>query len=375
MRNKIFAHPFILAAVVLALGAWAVVYYTRPVATVSEVVRGKAVNAVPGSVSVAAEYQQELKSEVAGRVARSELDLGREVHKGDFLVLLDTGDLELEIKQIESELAAHKKRVAVGSSLKLELENGRDDLKEKERMLKLGGISEAELTRQQRLVKQAEQRVALEDVENAQKTETISNSLAVKRRLVEKMNFVALFDGIISQVFARPGDLIGSNAPIATIISTSRTVEAKVSEENFAGIKVGQKASVRFLGYGNQQYGASVIKVLPTADSETQRYIVHLNVDLAADKLVPGLTGEVNIVIGERDAPAIVPRRALRGNEVLVVSNGRVELRKVQTGYVAMNVAEILTGLREGELVIAEELDKFTPGDRVRTELLKPLTK
>ena len=99
-----------------------------------------------------------------------------------------------------------------------------------------------------------------------------------------------------------------------------------------------------------------------------------MSVSLPADKLVPGLTGEVNIVIGERDG-AIVPRRALRGNEVLVVNGGHVELRKVQTGYIAMNAAEILTGLREGELVIAEELDKFTPGDRVRTELLKPLTK
>ncbi len=370
MLTKILKSPVVIALVVLASGAWAVAYYLRPVALVAQVAPEKAINAVPGSVTVAAEYQMELKSAVGGRVARSDLDLGRVVHQGDFLVSLDTGDLELEIKQIESNLAAHKQRIAVGSSLKLELENGRDDLKEKERMLKLGGISEAELTRQQRLVKQAEQKVALEEVENAHATESISNNLAGKRRQLGKMTFVAPFDGVISHVFARPGDLIGDNAPIATIISTSRTVEAKVSEENFSGIKVGQKASVRFLGYGSQLYGASVIKVLPTADAETQRYIVHLNVGIDADKLVPGLTGEVTIVLGERDAPTAVPRRALRGNEILVVNGGRVELRAVQPGYVAMNLAEILQGLKQGELVIVEELDRFSPGDRVRTELV-----
>jgi RND family efflux transporter MFP subunit len=221
------------------------------------------------------------------------------------------------------------------------------------------------------LVQQAEQKVALEEVENRQKSETYANTLKTKRRQLEKMTFIAPFDGVISAVFARPGDLIAANTPIATLISTSRTVEAKISEENFAGIKVDQKASVRFLGYGNQLYGASVIKKLPTADAETQRYIVHLNVDLPSEKLIPGLTGEVTIVIGEREAKAIVPRRALQGNEVFVVKDGRVELRKVKVGYVALNVAEVLEGLQEGDQVLVEQLDRFHDGDRVRAKLVQ----
>jgi len=165
------------------------------------------------------------------------------------------------------------------------------------------------------------------------------------------------------------GDHIGREAPVATLISSTRTIEAKVSEENFAGIKVGQKASVRFLGYGSQLYSGSVVKVLPTANAETQRYVVHLSVDLPVEKLVPGLTGEVSIVLGERDAAAIIPRRALRGNEVFVVNGSTVELRKVQTGYLALNQAEIIGGLKVGERVIVEELDRFQAGDRVRVKL------
>jgi multidrug efflux pump subunit AcrA (membrane-fusion protein) len=54
-----------------------------------------------------------------------------------------------------------------------------------------------------------------------------------------------------------------------------------------------------------------------------------------------------------------------------VVSNGRVELRKVQVGYVALNVVEILSGLKAGEQVLVEKLDQFRDGDRVRVEVSK----
>lgn len=363
-----FLPKLAIAAIFVAVAAWAAVYFMRPVAVVEAATSGRAINAVPGSVTVSAEYQMELKSEIGGRVLRSILDPGLKVRTGEFLVQLDPTDLELEIERIQSEYEAHQQRVAVGSAIKLELETARDLLANMERMLKLGNLSESEVTKQQRIVKQYEQKVELESVENKQKTAGYENTLKVKRRQLEKMTTFAPFDGVVSLVNARVGDLIGSNSSIATVIATGRTVEAKISEENFSGIRVGQKASVRFLGYGSQQYSATVAKVLPTADPETQRYIVHINVDIPAEKLVPGLTGEVSIVLGEREAKTIVPRRALRGNEVLVVKSGIVEKRTVQLGYVALNQVEVLQGLQPGDLVIVEELDRFQSGDRVRTQ-------
>lgn len=373
MSAKSRIHPLAKLALVLALLAALVVgglHFTRPVASVVAVARGRAINAVPGSVTVFAEYQMELKSEIGGRIIRSVLTEGLEVKEGDFLAQIDPGDLDLEIERIESEYAAHKARLAVGSSIKIELATAREELQNYERLFKLGNFSESQVTRQQRLVRQIEQRLELEDVANQQTTDNFENTLKVKRRQREKMTITAHFDGIVSAVFARPGDLIGGNASIATLISTNRTVEAKISEENFAGLAIDQRASVKFLGYGDQTYTARISKILPTADAETQRYIIHLAVDLPLDKLVPGLTGEVSIVLGQRDAAAIVPRRALRGNEVFVVSGGRVELREVKVGYV-LSHAEILSGLKEGEQVIVEQLDLFRPGMRVRTQVLQ----
>ncbi|HSY53195.1 MAG TPA: efflux RND transporter periplasmic adaptor subunit [Opitutaceae bacterium] len=366
-RAKLIAALLVLAALA---GAW--IYFNRPVAKVVRVVRGQAVDAVPGSVIVDAEYQMDIKSEVGGRIIKSALAVGDHVKDGDFLVQLDAGDLKLDIEKTKSDYEALKNRIAIGSQIQLQLDSARADLANNERLFKLGGISETDLEKQRRSVQQIEQQLKLEQVQNQNEIDAYENTLKVKSRQLDKMTIAAPFDGVVSQVLARKGDLIGGNAPIATVIATSRTVEARISEENFSGIRTGQKAIVRFLTYGDETYNATVGKILPTADPATQRYIVYLKVDLPLERLVPGLTGEVSITVGEHANALIVPRRALSGNTLYVVKDGRVQLRKVDTGYLGLNVVEITDGVQEGDEVIVEELDRFRDGDRVRTAPVAP---
>lgn len=344
-------------------------YLSRPVALVAQAVSGTAYKAVPGSVIVQAEFDMELRSEVGGRLIKSELDHGAPVAAGATLAQLDTGDLALEIEGTRDKLDSEKKRIAVGSAILLELQSAQETLENYERLTKAGNYPEAELIKQRRLVKQIEQRVELEKVANQQLLDNLENTLKVKQRQLEKMTIIAPFDGVVSEVRARPGDLIGANASLAKLISTSRTVEAKISEENFADLKLGQKASVRFLPYGMQLYDATITKILPTSDPETQRYIVHLEVKIDQDKLVPGITGEVSIIVGERPAKANVPRRALFGSNLYVVKNGLVEVRSVEVGYASLTTVEILKGIETGEEIIVDDLDLFRNGQRVRTEL------
>ncbi|HTB80563.1 MAG TPA: efflux RND transporter periplasmic adaptor subunit [Opitutaceae bacterium] len=350
--------------------AVALLYFTRPMAKVVGVVRSKAVNAVPGSVTVDAEYQMEIKSELGGRIVKTALDDGKHVKKDEFLVQLDTGDLEIEIDQLQNDYEALKSRLAVGSQAQLNLDSAQAAFANVERLHKLGQMSDSDFENQRRALQGIEQQRKLEQVDNQNKIDSAENGLKAKRRQLQKMTITAPFDGVVEKVLARPGDLIDLGAPIAILISTSRTVVARISEEDFAGIRLGQKAFVRFLSYGNQLYNASVSKILPTADPDTQRYEIFLSVDLPLDRLVPGLTGEASIVVGEHENTLIVPRRALFGNSLFIVKNGRVQLRKVSVGYVGLNEAEIIEGVDEGEMVIADEIDRFRDGDRVRTVLL-----
>lgn len=360
-----------VAGIIVLVLAVGVFFFVKPTAKVATVGKGKAINAVSGNVTVQAEYQMDLKSEIGGRLMTAELDPGSKVQAGAILAQIDTGDLQLEIEKTQADYDALKSEIAVGSAIKLELDTARDVLDNYERLTKAGQYAAGELEKQRRVVKQVEQRLALEQVSQKQRIATYENTLKVKRRQMEKMTITAPFEGVVALAFAHPGDLINPNTPIATLITTKRAVEAKISQENMADVRLDQPARVRFTGREGDTYDATVSKILPTAEADTQRYPILLDVKCPQEILVPGLTGEVNVIVGTREAQALIPRRALFGNNVYVVNNGRVELRKVEVGYVADNKAEIVKGLSTGELVIVEELDKFRVGDRVGTQVVK----
>jgi RND family efflux transporter MFP subunit len=358
----------IIAVVVLvAVGAYFLLTGSRPDATTREAWLGKAVRAVPGSVIVTAEYEMNLKSEVGGRVVASELDPGASFGELDFLVQIDSSDLELEIERIENDYEATKAKIEVGSAIELDLATARESLAAALRLTKSGNMSETAYRQQEREVQQIEQKLKRESVDDRQALSTYENTLALKRRELAKMTISSPFECVVAEVYARPGDLIGSNSPIALLISTSRTVEARISEENFSNIRIGQPASVRLLGYGNEQFNAKVLKILPAADAQTRRYTVHLDVEIEQSRLVPGLTGEVSIVTAERANTVLIPRRALIGDKVMVVVNGDVEVRTVEKGYESLNEVEILSGVESGELIITDELDLFRDGQKVTT--------
>lgn len=373
--GKTAAPNWILRLAVLAVVAAGIIYgvsYTlRPVALVAVAATGKAVRTVPGTVEVKAEFAIELKSEVGGRVISSSLDIGQRVFKNDVLVQIDTGDIDLEIERIRNEITAAKRRVELGSTLRPEVLNMKDTLENLDRQTKAGAYPAAEFEKQKRLFQQLEQRMELDEVNSRLLLENYENSLRAKTREKAKMTISAPSDGVVTTVAARVGDLIGSNSPIATIIAVGRTIEAKITEENFAAIKLGQKATVRFLTFGADQYNAVISKILPSADAATQRYTVFLDLALPEGRvLLPGLTGEVSVVIAERANAVIIPRRALVGDYVYVAAGGRLERRKVAKGYESLYQVEVVSGLAEGEQVVVEQQDRFREGERVRTQVI-----
>jgi RND family efflux transporter MFP subunit len=297
--------------------------------------------------------------------------VGKRVAKNDVLVQIDTGDIDLEIERIRNEITAAKRKVELGSPLGPEVLNARDTLENLERQMKAGAYPAAEFAKQQRLFQQLEQRKELDEVNARLVLQNFENTLRSKEREKAKMTITAPSDGVITLVTTRVGDLIGSNSPIATIISVGRTVEAKISEENFSAVKLGQKASVRLLTFGADQYNGKVTKILPAADASTRRYTLFLELALPDGRvLMPGLTGEVSIVIEQRANAVTIPRRAVVGDEVFVAADGVVTRRKVTKGFEGLNEIEITAGLKAGELVVVEQQDRFHDGERVRAEVV-----
>lgn len=356
----------LLLVIVLAIGSFIFVR-SVPTAVVSEAQRGMAVNAVPGTVHVLAEKVMFVKGEHAGRVIVSNLEKGKIVSRGDVLIKLDTGDLDLDIEKAENEYSRAQQNLKIQSPLQLQLETSKDALQDIQFRFDKGGVRELDLKKSQRSVEKIEDDIARENLKNEAQLQTLENAIKRLKRQKEQMTIISPIDGIITEVLAYEGDLIGGAFTVAKVVSQTRIVEVKVSEEYFVGLKIGMPARVAFLGIEHERFDAVIEQIIPVADPTTQRFTVHLDVDIERERLDPGLTGDAVITLDERDNALLVPRQAVVRNDILVVKDGIVSRKKIKIGYPSVTTVEVIEGLSEGDLVIVEDLHLFEDGDRVKT--------
>jgi RND family efflux transporter MFP subunit len=340
-----------------------------PKAIVGRVVRGTAVQAVPANVTVSEEFRMELKSEQGGRIAKANVKLGQEVKAGELLFEIDPQDLQIEIAQTESDYKATKARIAVGSPIRFEIATAEENLKNSTRQFETGRLSQVDFDRAKRNLDILKDKKANEDIDNQKSLENFENTLKLKNRSLEKMKVTAPDDGTVMEIHARTGDLVGGGQVLALVISRSRLVVAQISEENFAGVRPGLPVAVQFLGYFGKRFTGKVERVLPSADEKTKRYTAFLGLDIPVEQLSPGLTGEASITVDQRENALLVPRRSVVGmdnSKLWVVQNGRVRFTPVALGFMGQNIAEITSGVKEGDEIILEELSNFKNGQRVR---------
>ncbi len=362
----------LLPLAILAGIIWFFVRGLQPEATVAEVRRGVALDAVPGSLTVNPAYSVTLTTEVSGRILRSNLELGNRVEEGDFLVEIDPTDLRLQYESFKANYEAFREKYELRKSEELARQQRKEDLADAERRFREGNLSQLEIDRKREdyqlfLENQEEQRISDEN-----QLRQMEIQLKEWQRTLEKTTITAPSSGIITRIYAWPGELVGVRTSLAQLYSDELLVEAKINEENFAGIQVGHPARVRFLAFGDRIFQAEVEKVLPNSDPDTQQYTVYLKLLEGEELLRSGLTGEVSIIKNRREDTLLVPRRALMGQFVFVVQDGIVEIRRVDVGFRGLNQAEVggtdPSGeplIKEGEMVIADEIDRFRDGDKV----------
>jgi len=388
-----------IVLVVLAAIGFVAMQQFRPTARVKAANRQDAADAVTGTVTVDAEgATRELKSESEGRVIWCEaLRQSARFKKDDKLLELDSTDLKRLIADTERtfEYNSLMKRFALSAG-KPELLENLGNISDEALVKKLQGLSEDR--------RQAERKLAVtkrmlelnaassEDVRTAQlNLENIDSGLrrtvledkksltdhestmAALNEQLKRMTIRAPADGQIDLPQTWEGALIGKGQVVATWFSNERVVAAKISEESFSKVKVGQRANLRLLTYGLQEFEAQVASFHPKAD-DAQRFTVFLTVKVEhpEDVLLPGSTGEVTITVDRHPNALMIERRAVfDSDKVYVVKNGRVDKRTLRVGFVALNVVEVLDGLKDGEQVIIDNLDQFHDGQRVQIEVVE----
>ena len=135
-------------------------------------------------------------------------------------------------------------------------------------------------------------------------------------------------------------------------------VRARFSEADTAKIRAGQAAKVEFESLG-QQLTARVVRIDPieTVVANVVTYTVTLLLDKKLEEIKPGMTGNVDVIINQKQnvlrlpVTAINPRNG-RATVQVLKDDDTLESRQVTTGLKGDDDVEITSGLAEGDKVV-----------------------
>jgi multidrug efflux pump subunit AcrA (membrane-fusion protein) len=170
----------------------------------------------------------------------------------------------------------------------------------------------------------------------------------------------APWDGEVIAIHVQEGASITNTTDIVTLLNRDEMfVTVDIDEVDIREIAVGQKARVTFEAYPDEQFDAKVssINYRAVAKGSTKTVAVTLTLVQNDPKIKPGFSAKAEIVVAEVKDALQVPLSAIRtvGGKsfVALVKGEAVEQVEVQVGVTTTEVAQILSGLHEGDRILA----------------------
>lgn len=360
-KIKIVAAAVILVAVVGAAAGvgW---YSTRPKQVTTKkkpetvaVTRGDVQLSVSAPGRLEAARRASLGFGAQGTLAKVQAEAGEAVAKGETLATLDSGPLQARLKEARDRLAAAK------SEYRLKLQTAQLDIDAARASLSAAeGTSGADTNALRLALKRAEMQlrsVKSQGVDASAKQMVKEASDALDGSTIE-----APFAGVVVEVRATAGDAMQPGQTVVVVADVDTLeIRSTVTEQDYPLLKVGQRAEVFFDAAPDVAPRAKISRIVPqrVADGERTLFPVYVTVADMPEGLAIGMTADASIVVDERTDVLTLPREVVKtgGNGRALVHvwvNGRTEQRTVEVGLRGDSGAEILSGLREGDAVVAE---------------------
>lgn len=319
----------------LATAAAAVAWWQWPARVeIAPVTRGPAVEAVYATGTVEPTVMVPLAPRSGGRLTSILVEEGARVRRGQVLARIESGDLEHTVQEMS----------ARAQLARTQYDRTRDLVAQK-------FVSPAELDRTRSELQAAE--------------------AAVKRAEAQRdyNQLVAPADGIVLRRDGELGQFIAAGQTVLTLACCAPLrVSAEVDEEDIPRVVVGQKAMLRTDALPGRLFDGEVAEITPKGDPVSRSYRVRIRfADVAAVDAGPlrtGMTMDVNLIVSRRENALLVPSRALKGNAVWVLHDGRIEQREVKKGVSGAERSEIVSGLAEAEMVVLSPADTLRDGQR-----------
>ena len=340
---------------------------TSKEATVEQVKTGTANDVVLGNVYVREKHKTVVSSRGGGRISNVHVQIGDHVKKGDLLVEWYDAYYSGKIAEEEALLVERMKVRKLKTPDQFEYDKKLLEFDSAKKDYERGGKSDREIELMERDLKELKERIEAKEIVDDNYLAELRNRIALLNLRLGYLKLHAPTDGIISEIYKRAGEVVGIGDPVMDLIYIEKKIVAEISEQDIDRIHEGDPCLIKLLGFGRDTFGGKVAFKLPKANPMTNRFDVHIQTEIPSAELVPGLTGEVSIILGSRENSLLVRPDALQEQLAYVVNNGFVESRTVQLGYRGITHVEVLDGLKDGEWVIVEEMGRFRPGEWVKT--------
>ena len=160
-------------------------------------------------------------------------------------------------------------------------------------------------------------------------------------------------NGKVYALFKEPGEIVTTMEPLASVGSASDfIIEMLVDEVDIVRLGEGQKTLITLDAYGQEVFEAEISKIYPQKDERSQTFTVEAIFKNPPKRLYPGLAGEGNIIIAEKDEVLTIPKAYLIDNHKVLTEDGEKE---VKIGLQNLDQVEILEGIDAKTYVLKPE--------------------
>jgi len=205
-------------------------------------------------------------------------------------------------------------------------------------------------------------------------SELILKDYVKKGDLIVKLidqDIIAPFDGVLGYR-GITGDILGSNNSIIITLDDNSIIysDLKIPETFAPFMKKGLPIMARLSGSKNRVYNGKVYAVSSRINAETRSLLIRVMIENENSELIPGSLLEVIINYNERNSLGI-PDTSLMivGNKTYVykVSEDNIaDKTEIEIGIRDSGFIEVISGLSEGETIVAEGLKKVSPKSKIK---------
>lgn len=184
----------------------------------------------------------------------------------------------------------------------------------------------------------------------------------------------APFAGVVGLSDVAPGALVNPGAPIVTLDDTTvMRVDFQVPERRLAQLREGQTILATADAFPGEAVTGRIARLDTRVDERTRAITARAEFANPGGRLKPGMLMRVGISRGQRTGPS-APESAvsIQGDNAFVFvlqTRGErtiAEQRPVVTGMRQNGFVEILDGVKPGDRLVGDGLNKVQPGQPVR---------